>query len=110
MYRRLKDDDIEDLLARIENGDISEDNQDMGDLNEMDFQPGTIRSRLGFESRESMYVCKCIVFFRPGGNVNSRRAASPHVRLVEREERPHAVRLAENVLEDEAIQCRGWFF
>ncbi|GFT44905.1 hypothetical protein TNCV_463181 [Trichonephila clavipes] len=30
MSRRLKDDDIEDLLARIENGDIFEDEEDMG--------------------------------------------------------------------------------
>ncbi|CAG4964382.1 unnamed protein product [Parnassius apollo] len=39
MSRRLKDDDIEDLLARIENGDISEDEGDMGDMNEIDYHP-----------------------------------------------------------------------
>ncbi|CAK1581011.1 unnamed protein product [Parnassius mnemosyne] len=39
MSRRLKDDDIEDLLARIENGDISEDEEDMGDMNEIDYHP-----------------------------------------------------------------------
>ncbi|GFQ91063.1 hypothetical protein TNCT_521711, partial [Trichonephila clavata] len=39
MSRRLKYDDIEDLLARIKNGNISEDEEDMGDLNEIDYHP-----------------------------------------------------------------------
>ncbi|GFR25362.1 hypothetical protein TNCT_501041 [Trichonephila clavata] len=39
MSRRLKDDYIEDLLAQIENGDIYEDEQDLGDLNEIDYPP-----------------------------------------------------------------------
>ncbi|CAG5014548.1 unnamed protein product [Parnassius apollo] len=39
MSRRLKDDDIEDLLAQIENGDISEDEEDMGDMNKIDYHP-----------------------------------------------------------------------
>ncbi|GFV56396.1 uncharacterized protein TNCV_855491 [Trichonephila clavipes] len=34
-----------------------------------------------------MDVCKCIVPSRQGGTLNSRRAASPLVRLVEEEER-----------------------
>ncbi|GFX41213.1 uncharacterized protein TNCV_2219111 [Trichonephila clavipes] len=34
-----------------------------------------------------MYVCKCIVPARHGGNQNSRRSASPLVRLMEGEER-----------------------
>ncbi|CAH2103513.1 unnamed protein product [Euphydryas editha] len=36
---RLKDDDIENLHAQIENGDISEDEKDMGDLNKIDYYP-----------------------------------------------------------------------
>lgn len=39
MSRRVKDDDIEDLLPRIENGDISEDEEDMGDLKEIYYYP-----------------------------------------------------------------------
>ncbi|GFW29442.1 uncharacterized protein TNCV_743841 [Trichonephila clavipes] len=34
-----------------------------------------------------MAVCKCIVHSRHGGTLNSRRAASPHVRLVDGQER-----------------------
>ncbi|GFU21406.1 hypothetical protein TNCV_891491 [Trichonephila clavipes] len=34
-----------------------------------------------------MYLWKCIVPLRYGGTLNNRRAASPLVRLVEREER-----------------------
>ncbi|GFV83758.1 uncharacterized protein TNCV_2555452 [Trichonephila clavipes] len=34
-----------------------------------------------------MNVCKCIVPLRHGGTLNSRRATSPLVRLVDREER-----------------------
>ncbi|CAH2097356.1 unnamed protein product [Euphydryas editha] len=37
--RRLKYDDIEDLLARIENEDIFEDEEDMGDISEIDYYP-----------------------------------------------------------------------
>ncbi|CAH2103076.1 unnamed protein product [Euphydryas editha] len=36
---RLKDDDIENLHAQIKNGDISEDEKDMGDLNKIDYYP-----------------------------------------------------------------------
>lgn len=40
MSRQLKDYDIEDLLSRLENGDVSEDDEDiMGDLNEIDYHP-----------------------------------------------------------------------
>ncbi|GFV70655.1 uncharacterized protein TNCV_3842341 [Trichonephila clavipes] len=42
---------------------------------------------LGSNPGEDMDVCKCIVPSRHGGTLNSRRAASPLVRLVEREER-----------------------
>ncbi|GFW37966.1 hypothetical protein TNCV_4631671 [Trichonephila clavipes] len=45
----------------------------------------------GFESEEDMDVCKCIMPLRHGGTLNSRRAASPLVRLVEREERWEAL-------------------
>ncbi|GFV85427.1 hypothetical protein TNCV_3772511 [Trichonephila clavipes] len=34
-----------------------------------------------------MDICECIVSSRHGGTLNSRRAASPLVRLVEREDR-----------------------
>ncbi|GFW53778.1 hypothetical protein TNCV_3938721 [Trichonephila clavipes] len=37
----------------------------------------------GFESREDMDVCKCIVPLRHESTLNSRRAANPPVRLVE---------------------------
>ncbi|GFW15078.1 uncharacterized protein TNCV_172251 [Trichonephila clavipes] len=37
-----------------------------------------------------MDVCKCVVPFRHGGTLNSCRAASPLVRLVEGEERREA--------------------
>ncbi|GFU59225.1 transposable element Tcb1 transposase [Trichonephila clavipes] len=44
--------------------------------------------RVGFESqRRDVGVCKCIVPCRHGGILNSRRAASPLERLIEREER-----------------------
>ncbi|GFX52848.1 hypothetical protein TNCV_3720381 [Trichonephila clavipes] len=37
LEQMLRDDDIEDLLARIENGEIFEDEEDMDDLNETDY-------------------------------------------------------------------------
>uniref|UniRef100_A0A1B0BL67 PiggyBac transposable element-derived protein domain-containing protein n=1 Tax=Glossina palpalis gambiensis TaxID=67801 RepID=A0A1B0BL67_9MUSC len=39
MSRRLKDKDVEDLLAGLENGYISEDEEGMDDLNEFDYYP-----------------------------------------------------------------------
>ncbi|GFX55513.1 uncharacterized protein TNCV_268011 [Trichonephila clavipes] len=42
---------------------------------------------VGSNSGEDMVVCKCIVPSWHGGTLNSRRAASPLVRLVEGEER-----------------------
>ncbi|GFX04160.1 uncharacterized protein TNCV_3973091 [Trichonephila clavipes] len=42
---------------------------------------------LGWNPGEGMDVCKCIVPSRHGGTLNSRRAASPLVRLVEGKER-----------------------
>ncbi|GFV78964.1 uncharacterized protein TNCV_4347231 [Trichonephila clavipes] len=42
---------------------------------------------LGSNTIEDMDVCKCIVPSRHGGTLNSSRAASPLVRLVEGEER-----------------------
>ncbi|GFX50460.1 hypothetical protein TNCV_770321 [Trichonephila clavipes] len=42
---------------------------------------------MGSNSGESMDVCKCIVPSRHWGTLNSHRAASPLVRLVEGEER-----------------------
>ncbi|GFU02425.1 transposable element Tc1 transposase [Trichonephila clavipes] len=42
---------------------------------------------LGSNSGEDIGVCKCIVPSRHGGSLNSRRAASPLVRLVEEKER-----------------------
>ncbi|GFY13990.1 transposable element Tcb2 transposase [Trichonephila clavipes] len=42
---------------------------------------------LGSNPREDMDVCKCIVPSRHGGTLNSRRAASPPVRLVGGEEK-----------------------
>ncbi|GFX88697.1 uncharacterized protein TNCV_4636181 [Trichonephila clavipes] len=44
-------------------------------------------SGLGSYPGEDMDVCKCIVLLRPGGTLNSRRAASPLVWLVEGEKR-----------------------
>ncbi|GFX73753.1 uncharacterized protein TNCV_4290691 [Trichonephila clavipes] len=41
----------------------------------------------GLESRRRIYVRKCIVNSRHGDTINSRRAASPLMRLVEEEER-----------------------
>ncbi|GFW96022.1 hypothetical protein TNCV_957371 [Trichonephila clavipes] len=41
----------------------------------------------GFESREGMDVCKCIVPSRHGGTLNSHPAESPLLRLVIGEER-----------------------
>ncbi|GFU76230.1 hypothetical protein TNCV_527101 [Trichonephila clavipes] len=46
---------------------------------------------LGSNSGEDMDVCKCIGPLRHGGTLNSRRAASPFVRLVEEEERWEAL-------------------
>ncbi|GFV19774.1 transposase domain containing protein [Trichonephila clavipes] len=43
--------------------------------------------RLGLNPREDMVVCKCIVTLRHGGTLNSHRAASHLVWLVEGEER-----------------------
>ncbi|GFW55904.1 cullin-4A [Trichonephila clavipes] len=45
------------------------------------------RVGLGSNPGEDMDVCKCIVPLRHGGTLNSRRAASPLVRLGEAEER-----------------------
>ncbi|GFX41275.1 uncharacterized protein TNCV_2219731 [Trichonephila clavipes] len=45
---------------------------------------------LGWNPSEDMDVCKCIVLARQGGTLNSRRAASPLMRLVEVEERLEA--------------------
>ncbi|GFT92701.1 hypothetical protein TNCV_3076861 [Trichonephila clavipes] len=42
---------------------------------------------LGSNLAEGTDVCKCIVPSRQGGSLNSRRSASPLVRLVEGEER-----------------------
>ncbi|GFS85723.1 hypothetical protein TNCV_2974071 [Trichonephila clavipes] len=42
---------------------------------------------LGSNPGEGMNICECIVPSRQGGALNSRRAASPLVRLVEGEER-----------------------
>ncbi|GFX98782.1 hypothetical protein TNCV_1503581 [Trichonephila clavipes] len=44
---------------------------------------------MGSNPGEDMDVCKCIVPLRHGDTLNSRRASSPHVRLVGREERHH---------------------
>ncbi|GFV37346.1 uncharacterized protein TNCV_1757841 [Trichonephila clavipes] len=45
-----------------------------------------------------MDVCKCIVPLQHGGTRNSRRAASPLVRLVEEEERWESADLPQGVL------------
>ncbi|GFX61520.1 hypothetical protein TNCV_2744951 [Trichonephila clavipes] len=42
---------------------------------------------MGSKPGEDMDVCKCVVTFRHGCTLNSRRAASPLVWLVEGEER-----------------------
>ncbi|GFS65370.1 uncharacterized protein TNCV_2451791 [Trichonephila clavipes] len=42
---------------------------------------------LGSNPGEDMDICECIVPSRHGGTLNSHRAASPLVRLVEGEER-----------------------
>ncbi|GFX43014.1 uncharacterized protein TNCV_436301 [Trichonephila clavipes] len=49
--------------------------------------PLKTRPGIGSNPGESMDVCKCIVPSRHGGTQNSRRAASPLVRLVEGEQR-----------------------
>ncbi|GFU99120.1 hypothetical protein TNCV_1228341 [Trichonephila clavipes] len=46
-----------------------------------------LKERTGFESRRRQDVCKCIVPLRFGDTLNSRRAASPLVWLVEAVER-----------------------
>ncbi|GFS73751.1 uncharacterized protein TNCV_1458001 [Trichonephila clavipes] len=48
---------------------------------------------LGSNPGEDMDVCKCIVLSQHGGTLNSRRATSPLVRLVEVEERREALPL-----------------
>ncbi|GFW82381.1 uncharacterized protein TNCV_3818611 [Trichonephila clavipes] len=53
---------------------------------------------LGSNPGEDMDVCKCIVPSRHGGTLNSRRAASPLVRLVEGEERWEAPDHSQGVL------------
>ncbi|GFY26634.1 uncharacterized protein TNCV_2879621 [Trichonephila clavipes] len=53
---------------------------------------------LGSYPGEDMDVCNCIVPERHGGTLNSRRAASPLVRLVEREERWEASDHPQSVL------------
>ncbi|GFU33823.1 hypothetical protein TNCV_2169881 [Trichonephila clavipes] len=66
----------------------------------------------GFDSREDMDVCKCIVPARHGGTLNSRRAASPLVRLVEGEERKLYPKLQNEFgkVEQEAIDLSGLSF
>ncbi|GFX07608.1 hypothetical protein TNCV_4158781 [Trichonephila clavipes] len=51
---------------------------------------------LGSNPREDMDVCKCIIPERHGGTLNSRQAASPLVRLVEKKERWKASKLGWN--------------
>ncbi|GFV07474.1 uncharacterized protein TNCV_1738291 [Trichonephila clavipes] len=53
---------------------------------------------LGSNLGQDMNVCKCIVPSRPGGTLNSRRAASLRVRLVEGEERWEATHHPQDVL------------
>ncbi|GFU55056.1 uncharacterized protein TNCV_425631 [Trichonephila clavipes] len=53
---------------------------------------------LGSLPGEDMDVCKCIVPSWHGSTLNSRRSASPLVRLVEREERGEAPDHPQNVL------------
>ncbi|GFV49093.1 uncharacterized protein TNCV_236271 [Trichonephila clavipes] len=53
---------------------------------------------LGSNPREDMDVCKCIVPSPHGGTLNSRRATSPLVRLVEGEERWEAPDYPQGVL------------
>ncbi|GFT33948.1 uncharacterized protein TNCV_4384171 [Trichonephila clavipes] len=47
----------------------------------------TMPQSMGLNAGEDLGVCKCIVPLRHGGILNSRRDASPLVRLVEGEER-----------------------
>ncbi|GFV43643.1 uncharacterized protein TNCV_2679441 [Trichonephila clavipes] len=53
---------------------------------------------LGSNPGEDMDICKCLVPSRHGGTLNSRRAASPLVRLVEGEERWEAPDTPQGVL------------
>ncbi|GFY07543.1 uncharacterized protein TNCV_3650501 [Trichonephila clavipes] len=53
---------------------------------------------LGLNPGEDMDVCKCIVPARHGGTLNSRRTASPLVRLVEGEEKWEASDHPQSVL------------
>ncbi|CAG4980485.1 unnamed protein product [Parnassius apollo] len=39
MSRKMRDGDIEDLLIRLENGDISDDEEDIGNENDIDYYP-----------------------------------------------------------------------
>ncbi|GFY28666.1 uncharacterized protein TNCV_3440331 [Trichonephila clavipes] len=59
---------------------------------------GRGREGLGSNIGEDMDVCKCIVHARHGGTLNSRRAASPLVGLVEEEERWEASDHPQSVL------------
>ncbi|GFX15657.1 cullin-4A [Trichonephila clavipes] len=59
---------------------------------------GLPRGGLGSNPGEGKNVCKCIVPSRHGGTLNSRRAASPFVRLVAGDERWKALTLPQGVL------------
>ncbi|GFS67527.1 hypothetical protein TNCV_1419981 [Trichonephila clavipes] len=64
-------------------------NQDLQKGGEIIFQnqrQSTLKESLGLDAGECIDVCKCIVPSRHGGTLNSRRAANPHLRLVEEEE------------------------
>ncbi|GFW86655.1 hypothetical protein TNCV_4334391 [Trichonephila clavipes] len=53
---------------------------------------------MGSNPGEDIEVCKCFVLVRHGGTLNSRRATSPLVRLVEGEDRWEAPDLPQRVL------------
>ncbi|GFY30231.1 cullin-4A [Trichonephila clavipes] len=61
-------------------------------------RPSDVPLGLGSNPGEDMDVCKCIMPSRHRGTLNSRRAASPFVRLVEGEERWEAPEHPQGVL------------
>lgn len=58
MPRRLRDENIEDMLMALENGNISEDEEDIGDENDIDYYPSIqdILNDLDNESPENEEV------------------------------------------------------
>ncbi|GFU40111.1 uncharacterized protein TNCV_3767761 [Trichonephila clavipes] len=94
-YRQINlevdSDDVQELM------DFHNQELTMNELIIMHEQEKDIKE-LGSNPGEDMGVCKCIVPVRHGDTLNSRRAASPLVRLVEGEEKWEASNQPQSVL------------